>query len=397
MTGHPMALAPAGPVDVAPTGSGPLDGLRVAVKDLYDIAGYVTAAGNPTLAAGPAATAHAGAVAVILAAGARVVAKAATDELAMGMFGVNSHFGTPPNPAAPDRVPGGSSSGTASLVAAGAADLGLGTDTGGSIRVPASFCGLVGLRPSHGRIDLSGVRPMAPRFDTVALLARDLEPVARAFAVLAAPRPPRRITEVVLLNDLVELASPAVAARTRATAARWAALLGLPLRRQRLVPDGLDPVATFWPLMSAQLWRCNGRWVTETAPVLGEGIGARIAAAEHITSEQVRAAETDRVRLCDHLHELLADGVAVLPTTMDAAPRRALGHVELMAYRDRNLVFVVPASLAGAPQLTLPQGTVTDPDSGTAAPVGAALLGRPGDDELLLKLAGRLGAGGGQP
>ncbi|MBX6388623.1 MAG: amidase, partial [Frankia sp.] len=123
----------------------------VAVKDLIDIAGRVTAAGNPTLSAGPPATRTAPCVEALLAAGATVVGKTATDELAMGMFGVNSHYGTPPNPAAPDRVPGGSSSGSASVVAAGIADLGIGTDTGGSIRVPGAFCGLVGLRPPPRR------------------------------------------------------------------------------------------------------------------------------------------------------------------------------------------------------------------------------------------------------
>src|SRR5699024_9338197 len=162
--------------------------------------------------------------------------KVATDELAMGMFGVNSHYGTPANPAAPDRVPGGSSSGSASAVAAGDADLGLGTDTGGSIRVPASFCGLVGLRPTHGRISLAGVRPMAPGCDTVGLLAADVSGVADAFDTLigpaAVPAPgsaavpasapitqpaagPREVTDLVLLTDLVDRAEPAVAERTR--------------------------------------------------------------------------------------------------------------------------------------------------------------------------------------
>ncbi|WP_370499568.1 amidase family protein [Mycolicibacterium sp. jd] len=388
MTGQTIdgALAPAGRTVVPPTGRGACDGVRVAVKDLFDVAGTVTAAGNPTLAAGPAAAHHAAAVAALLSAGATVVAKTATDELAMGMFGVNAHYGTPPNPAAPDRVPGGSSSGSASLVAGGQAELGLGTDTGGSIRVPAAFCGLAGLRTTHGRIDTAGVRAMAPEFDTVGLMAVETSFLAKAFSVLTTPRTPREVTALVLLTDLAALASADVAARTRATAARWAERLGLPLRTASL-GGGPDPVRVFWPLMSAQLWDTNGAWVAEARPVLGTGIAERIRAAASVTDAEVEVAEAQRTRFREHLHGLLAGAVAVLPTTMDAAPARTADHAALMAYRDRNLAFVVPASLAGAPQLTVPQGTVTDAGCGTDAPVGASLLGLPGDDELLLSLA----------
>ncbi|WP_244928074.1 amidase family protein [Nocardioides sp. W7] len=378
------ALAPDGALTLAPTGSGALDGLRVVVKDLFDVADRVTAAGNPTLAAGPPADAHAAAVATVLAAGASVVGKTATDELAMGMFGVNSHFGTPANPAAPDRVPGGSSSGSASAVAAGEADLGIGTDTGGSIRVPAAFCGLVGLRPTHGRIDVAGIRPMAPGFDTVGLLGRTVDPVAAAFAVLAdVPASLRMVGHLVLLTDLLERADPGAAAATRAAAERWAGLLGLELVEAPLVTDPLPTELTsvFWPLMSRQLWESNGAWVTGARPVLGEGIEDRIRAAADITDEQVAAAETLRADLRARLGVLLHDAVAVLPTAIAPAPRRDLPHAELLAYRDRNLAFVVPASLTGSPQLSLPTGTVD------GAPVGTSLLGLPDDDELLLSLA----------
>ncbi|MEQ6903596.1 amidase family protein [Nocardioides sp. YIM 152588] len=396
--------APDGEVVLEPTGHGTLDGLRVVVKDLYDVAGHVTAAGNPSLAAGAPATATAAAVTRLLAAGATVVGKTATDELAMGMFGVNSHFGTPPNPAAPDRVPGGSSSGSAAAVAAGLADLGLGTDTGGSIRGPGSFCGLVGLRPTHGRIDTAGIRPMAPGFDTVGLLARAVGPVATAFAALAPPgerrevRPRRPLDRLVLLTDLVDRATPDVAAHTRATAAAWADALGLDVVEEPLVEEPLpaDLVTVFWPLMSRQLWQSNGAWVTGEHPVLGEGIEARILAAAEVTDEEVAAAEALRAALRERLAALL-DGswtgaVALLPTAMDAAPPRTLPHADLMAWRDANLAFVVPASLTGSPQLTLPTGTVTHPVAGTPAPIGTSLLGLPGDDELLLAIADRIGA-----
>ncbi len=388
MTTHARgaAVVSGGLLDLGPTASGPLDGARVAVKDLFDVAGTTTGAGNPTLAEGPPATSDAAAVAALRHAGARVVAKTATDELAMGMFGVNSHYGTPPNPAAPARVPGGSSSGSASMVAAGDADLGLGTDTGGSIRVPAAFCGLFGLRPTHGRIDVTGVRPMAPDFDTVGLLARDLSLLRTAVGVLTPARPPRPLRALVVCTDLLDAALDANAARTEEFAHTAASSLGLELRRERL--SVVDVREVFWPLMSRQLGQSNGAWVSESRPVLGEGIAARITAAGQVDDLDVATASQARAALVAHMADLLEDAIAVLPTTWAPPPRRDTPHDQLMAWRDRNLRVVVGASLTGAPQLTLPAGTVDDGHG--PAPVGVSLLGLPGDDELLLETAAQL-------
>ena len=391
MTAHSgSALVSGGLLDLGPTAPGPLDGVRVAVKDLFDVAGSTTGAGNPTLAAGPPATGDAAAVDAVRRAGATVVAKTATDELAMGMFGVNTHFGTPPNPAAPTRVPGGSSSGSASMVAAGDADLGLGTDTGGSIRVPAAFCGLFGLRPTHGRIDITGVRPMAPDFDTVGLLARDLPLLRTAVGVLTPARPPRPVRALVLCTDLLAATLDAGAARTEELAAAAARSLGLELRREPCSETDLR--AIFWPLMSRQLWQANGAWVTEARPVLGEGIAERIRAAGLLEEREVEAASRARAALVAHMAAVLDDAIAVLPTTWAPAPRRDTPHDRLMEWRDLNLRFVVGASLTGAPQLPLPAGTVDDGDG--PAPFGVSLLGLPGDDELLLETAARLVDGG---
>src|SRR5947199_6802555 len=160
--------------ELPPTGSGMLDGLCFAVKDLIDVAGWKTGCGNPTWRdSHPPAMAHAVCVEQLLRAGARCVGKTICDELAFSLLGENHFYGTPLNARAPDRVPGGSSSGSASAVAAGLCDTALGTDTGGSVRVPASFCGLYGIRPTHGRIDMSGVMPQAPRTGTTRWFARD--------------------------------------------------------------------------------------------------------------------------------------------------------------------------------------------------------------------------------
>ena len=173
-----------------PTARGPLDGLRFAVKDLIDVAGHRTGCGNPTwLATHPPAMVHAVCVEQLLAAGAQCEGKTITDELAFSLLGENHHYGTPLNPAAPDRVPGGSSSGSASAVACGLVDFALGTDTGGSVRVPASNCGIWGWRPSHGFVSVAGVMPLAPTLDTVGILARSMDVLHRAAAVLLPVEP----------------------------------------------------------------------------------------------------------------------------------------------------------------------------------------------------------------
>src|SRR6266436_167873 len=171
--------------DLSPTGSGPLDGLRFGVKDTIDVAGFKTGCGNPTWRdSHPAAVVHAVCVEQLCRAGARCVGKTISDELALSLLGINRFFGTPLNPRAPERVPGGSSSGSASAVAGGLVDVALGSDTGGSVRVPASFCGLYGLRPTHGRIPLDGLLLQAPSYDTIGWFARDADLFARVGAVL---------------------------------------------------------------------------------------------------------------------------------------------------------------------------------------------------------------------
>jgi amidase len=164
-------------------GSG--DGIRLAVKDLIDVAGVPTTAGSRALAATAAAAERdAPCLAGARAAGARIVGKANLNELAYGASGVNEYFGTPVNPLDPGRVPGGSSSGSAVAVAGGEADLAFGSDTGGSIRVPAAFCGITGLKTTHGRIPLAGVWPLAPSMDTIGPMARAVAGVAAGLALL---------------------------------------------------------------------------------------------------------------------------------------------------------------------------------------------------------------------
>src|SRR5436853_1546588 len=195
--------------DLPPTGSGSLDGLCFAVKDVIDVAGCKTGCGNPTWRdSHPTAVAHAVCVEQLLRAGASCVGKAICDELAFSLLGENYFDGTPLNPRAPDRVPGGSSSGSASAVACGLVDFALGTDTAGSTRIPASNCGIWGFRPSHGFISLAGVNPLAPSFDTVGILSQNADVLARVGLVLlaCAPAPASSPCRVHLIHEGFALA-----------------------------------------------------------------------------------------------------------------------------------------------------------------------------------------------
>src|SRR5216683_2010461 len=166
MTDDIGAFVPGPRVCIEGRAGGPLAGLSFAAKDLFDVAGYPTGGGNPDWArTHPVPTRHAWAVQTLLDAGATLIGKTITDEISLGILGENPFEGTPRNPRAPGRVPGGSSAGSAAAVAAGLSDIALGTDTGGSVRVPASFCGLYGIRPTHGRLDLAGMMAQAPSSD----------------------------------------------------------------------------------------------------------------------------------------------------------------------------------------------------------------------------------------
>src|ERR1700694_5906901 len=202
---------------VAGSAAGPLAGLTAVVKDMYDIAGTRTGGGNPAwLAAQQPARAHAAAVAKILAAGATIAGKTVCDEFFYSVAGANAHYGTPVNLRAPGRIPGGSSSGSAAALAANACDFALGSDTGGSVRVPAAFCGLYGLRPTHGRVDLAGAMAMAPSFDVAGFFANAPGILRRVGSVLLEGETrPAAIAHLIVADDAFAQADAPVAALGR--------------------------------------------------------------------------------------------------------------------------------------------------------------------------------------
>jgi len=380
-------FVPGAAVRIDGAAEGPLAGLAFAAKDLFDVGGTVTGGGNPAFAAGRApASAHAPAVRRLLAAGATLVGKTITDELAWSLMGENAHYGTPLNPAAPDRIPGGSSSGSASAVAGGAADAALGTDTGGSVRIPASFCGLWGMRPTHGAVPLDGVLPLAPSFDTVGWFARDAATFARVGAVLVgapeeAPPPP----VVRIAEDAFAPCDPVVAAALRPLADRLAAALGGRAEPATLLPEGDGPWRNaFRVLQSREAWAAHGAWISSTDPRFGPGVADRFAAAAGIGEAEGEVAAEVRERAAAHVRALTADGAPVLlPTSPCAAPLRGAPASATEAARIRILALTCPAGLAGAPQLTIPAAVA---DGG---PVGLSVLAAPGADRRLLSLAAR--------
>ncbi|MDA1360587.1 amidase [Glycomyces luteolus] len=360
---------------------GPLAGLRLAVKDLFDLAGVPTGAGNPRwLETHEVPTEDAAAVALLREAGAKVVGKTITDELAWSLNGTNAHYGTPENPAAPGRVPGGSSSGSASAVALGRADIGLGTDTGGSIRVPASYCGLYGLRPTHGRVSLQGAVPLAPSFDTAGVLTREAATLRLAMGVLlegAAEAGP--ITRLLAPQDIWDEIPEA----TRAAVMPKVEELGLAIDREPLFAANGDaaPLETarvaYATLQAWEAWRTHGAWIEANDPEFGPGVAMRFANAAKLDQAEIAAAQRVRSGVVALVRDRLPEGTA-LATPAAPGPAFMIG-----GSPDREAIVRLTciAGLSGAPGLAVPAGTVE------GLPVGLQLVAAPGGDERLLELA----------
>ncbi len=363
---------------------GPLSGLTFAAKDILDVAGHVTGGGNPDWkATHGTAQATAWAVRTLADAGASMVGKTITDELTRGIFGENAHYGTPVNPRAPDRVPGGSSSGSVSAVAGGLVDFALGSDTGGSVRVPASYCGVFGLRPTHGRIPLDGVLLQAPSFDIIGWFARDIGVFARVGEVLLqseikAP-PPRRL---LIARDAFEVADPAVTEALRPAVDDIASLVG-DSTTEPLAPTGLaDRSAKQQTLQGREAWDTARDWIDQVNPRFSFLVAGRYAEAREISDEDVEAAKSARAETIARMNEVLAGGTIVcLPTAPTPAPPRDERLSSRQPLQARIIMLTCTAGFAGLPQISLPLAEVN------GLPVGLSLLGAAGSDELLISFA----------
>lgn len=372
----------------APTG--PLVDLTFAAKDIFDVVGHVTGGGNPDWqATHAAATRTAWAVQVLVDAGATMVGKTITDEITRGILGENPHYGTPVNPMAPERVPGGSSSGSASAVAGGLVDFALGSDTGGSVRVPASFCGLYGLRPTHGRIALNGLLLQAPSYDTIGWFARDADLFARVGAVLLqSSLPTARPARLVIAEDTFEVADPAVTQALRPCVDRLATRIGN-VTPVRLAPEGLAAWSDQQQVLQGrEAWETARDWIDRVNPRFSFEVTERYIMARSYTDADVAAARARRHVIRQRLDTLLADdAVLCLPTTPTPAPLRGERMSARRDVRARIGMLTCIAGTTGRPQINLPLAAVG------GLPVGLSLLGARGADEVLLAFARDLATG----
>jgi amidase len=364
--------------------SGPLAGLTAAVKDLYAIAGEKTGAGNPDwLAQAGTATQHAAAIEKLLAAGATIIGKTITDEFFYSVVGMNAHYGTPPNLRAPGRIPGGSSSGSAAAAAAGACDFALGSDTGGSVRVPASFCGLYGIRTTHGRIDTSGAMDMAPSFDTVGWFAASAG-LFRAVGQVLLDRAgvSASIQNMLVPDDAFAEADQPVAALLRDALKAMAPALPKP-QAMNVAPDGFEQWRDAVRIIQAhEIWQVYGRFVQEKNPSFGPGVAQRMQIAAKITKAEADAASEVRTAARAHIRGLVKPGtIMALPTAPCIAPKIDTPQDALESFRVRVMRLTCIAGLASLPQVSVPVGTVS------GCPVGLSFIGWAGGDEALLDLA----------
>lgn len=374
---------PHGILERAGAPTGPLAGTTFAVKDIFDVADTVTGRGNPDwLASQGPAEFDAPAVKSLLDEGAKLVGKTITEELAFSIVGINPHYGMPKNLAAPDRVPGGSSSGSASAVAGGLADLALGSDTGGSVRIPASYTGIYGMRPSHGRISLDRVMPLAPSFDTVGWFARDPDLfVAAGRVLLADDRPTRPVGRVMLARDAFARAEPHAVAALQPALALVESIVGK-AEPVTVSDQGLDDwYDVFRTLQGVEAWATHGPWIERDQPSLGPMCARRMRLAAEISSDAAARARQKRADIRAGLNGLLADdALLIVPSAGDAAPRIDASTPEHEDVRDRTIGITSIAGLAGLPQVSLPLART---DGG---PIGLSVIAGRGEDCQLLDL-----------
>jgi amidase len=364
---------------------GPLAELTFAAKDLFDVAGHVTGGGNPDWArVNPIPTRHGWAVQRLLDAGATLIGKTITDEVSLGILGENPFDGTARNPRAPGRVPGGSSSGSAVAVAAGLCDTALGTDTGGSVRVPASFCGLYGIRPTHGRIDVTGMMRQAPTSDTTGWFARDAETFARVSSVMLGEAIPSELPKrLIVATDAFAVADATTAAALQPLVDRLGRLVGKVEHEAIAAPHGLVAWANAQrTLQPSEAWETFKDWIDRVNPRMQFSVARNLAAAAAITGAERARAASVRDMARTRVKKLLPPGTILCqPTTPFPAPLCGQPLSVLDPLRERITRLCCHGGLTGVPQVVIPGSTVD------GLPVGLSIIGGYGTDATLVAVA----------
>ena len=393
------AFMPYPTVGLAAARHGPLAGLSFAVKDLFDVAGYPTSGGQPMLLAmSGIKTCSSPVVTQLLDAGAQFMGKTITDELAFSINGQNAHFGDPINPHAPDRISGGSSSGSASAVAHGLCDIGIGSDTGGSVRAPANHCGLIGIRTSHGLVSLEHAVAFAPSLDSCGWFASDIDVFIKASEVLlqapvcqTALLGPINKPRWMLGSDWWSALAPEVGKAHQAAmqgignAIEQAgqALSSFDIDFPAFGATGLDDlVLAFRQIQGFEAWQCDGALIQDYALSLGPGVAERFAWASQVSEADYIKASKLREAFANWMQGQLADdGLLIVPTMPDVAPLRQADSASLDQYRASAMRMLCVAGLCRLPQINLPLS------QRLGVPLGLSLIGPAASDLALLPWA----------
>lgn len=387
MTDSAFAFMPYPPVAVAHAADGPLAGYTFAAKDLFDVAGYPTGGGNPTvLAMSGIKQRTAPTIQRLLDAGAELVGKAHTNEMAFSMSGKNAHYGTPRNGAAPERIPGGSSSGSASAVSNGLCDFAMGSDTGGSVRTPASYCGLYGLRPSHGRVSLEQTQALCESMDTAGYFTRDARLFGRVGECLLGtdPAPLPAEPQVLIGEALFAMLRPAALDALAPALAQISRVVGELRPLQGELPSLDQAYWAFRYIQGREAWLAQGEFIERHGLALGPDVAARFAWSKAVTDQQYAEACALRETFTAAWEALLGNRVLVMPTVPDIAPLLTAQDEEIEEARRISHHLLAIAVLCRMPQLNMPLA------SKDGAPLGISLLGPRGSDLSLVKLAVRI-------
>ncbi|MEW4371201.1 amidase [Paenibacillus kandeliae] len=372
---------------------GPLAGLTFGVKDVFALEGYTSSAGNPDWLRthGPAEQ-TAPAIRKLLEAGAELRGTTHTDELMYSLNGQNVHYGTPVNPQAPDRIPGGSSSGSAVAVSAGLRDFAIGTDTGGSVRIPSSYCGIYGIRPTHGLVDIDGVIPLAQGFDTVGWMANSAEMLFKVGQVLlqdveaaAKPQSDSSFATIYWPQEAWSGAEAETSELLRQVAERLleGAVSHQGEVQQEQIQIALEGLAAwmtaFRTVQGIEIWEQHQQWIQEVQPVFADDIAGRFQWASTLQREQSGEAFALMETVRNRLHQLLGThGLLILPTATGPAPALHIDGEANEQRRSRTMQLSCIAGLSGLPQVSIPAGLIE------GAPVGLSVIAGPGQDLRLL-------------
>ena len=361
--------------------SGPLGGLTFAVKDNFCISDTTVGLGNPVWARSRLPEPKtAPTVSRLIHDGATLVGKTKMDEFAFSMSGENVHYDTPINPCAPDRTPGGSSSGSAVAVSASLVDFALGTDTAGSVRLPASFCGIFGFRPTYDRSLTEGVIPLAPSFDTVGWFARSVDVMERVTKSLLPSSTSSNLESILFLDGAFSMVEPNVHPIFKQVQNDLQKHVSSAATAEFKEPEWEETVNLFKTIQSYEAWQCHGKWLSSTDPQLGPGIKERFQFGSTVTGGEVEEAQRKRdVLKSQFMKHFERSELLCIPTTPGFAPLKGQSPVEADRFRQKALRLLVLANLFGLPQINIPIITKNHP------PLGISFLARPYHDLALVQ------------